>query len=460
MSKDIVLVPLDSRPVNSDIPKLICMAAGVECEIPDRDMLGKYMNPGNCDKIADWLLKKSAKNYVLSLDMLLYGGLIASRGSISKPYSVQKGFLAISDLKKKNSDSKILCFSTIRRLSTTVYSQESMIEWQNMNTYLKAFYSKDFEKASALKTKINPDIMEQYSLLRKRNLENNLKAVELVSNGSIDFLLLPQEDCFPNGPQTQEQLTISEKILSLNLSEKVFLHNGADEAAQELVSKVVNPGEKKISVLCDCPSKLNEIMEFEDRPFQTNLFSHMKALNFIQDNDSQTLLYIAFAEPQTCVRHIKTAIAYGKKVILLDLIAPNGGSKELISEMIRHDLLRQLWGYSAWNTASNSLGTALAICALTNMKTDRKKILELLARNIVDDFLYQSIYRQVIEERFKKDIHNMQTVDKKNREDIKKEFISCANKFLNESGFSGLKITDFYFPWERTFECSITCSYQ
>ncbi|HPO28125.1 MAG TPA: DUF4127 family protein, partial [Petrotogaceae bacterium] len=177
MSKDIVLVPLDSRPVNSDMPKLICMVAGVECEIPDQDMLGKYMNPGNCDKIAVWLLKKSAKNYVLSLDMLLYGGLIASRGSISKPYSVQKGFLAISDLKKKNPDSKILCFSTIRRLSTTVYSQESMIEWQNMNTYLKAFYSKDFEKASALKTKINPDIMKQYNLLRKRNLENNLKAV-------------------------------------------------------------------------------------------------------------------------------------------------------------------------------------------------------------------------------------------------------------------------------------------
>jgi len=61
MSKDIVLVPLDSRPVNSDMPKLICMAAGVECEIPDQDMLGKYMNPGNCDKIADWFLKSPQK---------------------------------------------------------------------------------------------------------------------------------------------------------------------------------------------------------------------------------------------------------------------------------------------------------------------------------------------------------------------------------------------------------------
>ena len=460
MSKDIVLVPLDSRPVNSDIPKLICAAAGLECEIPDQDMLGKYMTPGNCDKIADWLLKKSAENYVLSLDMLLYGGLVASRGSISNPYSLQKGFSAISELKKKNPNSKILCFSTIRRLSTTVYSEESMTEWQNMNCYLKAFYSHDLEMAAVLKKKIKPDVIQQYDLLRKRNFENNIKAIELVSKGSIDFLLLPQEDCFPNGPQTQEQLTMSEKILSLGLSEKVFLHNGADEAAQELVSKVANPREKKISVLCDCPSKLNEIMEFEDRPFQTNLFSHMKALNFIQDYDSQTILYIAFAEPQTCVRHIKTALAYGKKVILLDLIAPNGGCKELISEMIRSDLLRQLCGYSAWNTASNSLGTALAFCAFTDMKINRKRISELLVRNLVDDFLYQRIYRQVLDERFKKDIHNMQAVDKKTREDIKKEFVSCANKFLTESGFRGVQITDFCFPWERTFECSVTCSSQ
>ena len=160
------------------------------------------------------------------------------------------------------------------------------------------------------------------------------------------------------------------------------------------------------------------------------------------------------------MRHIKTALAYGKKVILLDLIAPNGGCKELISEMIRSDLLRQLCGYSAWNTASNSLGTALAFCALTDMKINRKRISELLVRNLVDDFLYQRIYRQVLDERFKKDIHNMQAVDKKTREDIKKEFVSCANKFLTESGFRGVQITDFCFPWERTFECSVTCSSQ
>ena len=60
--------------------------AGVDVLTPPRPALGKFLTPGDTDAIWAWLLSPRTDRafaYVLSTDMLAYGGLIASRAPLT-----------------------------------------------------------------------------------------------------------------------------------------------------------------------------------------------------------------------------------------------------------------------------------------------------------------------------------------------------------------------------------------
>src|SRR5689334_10866091 len=78
----IAFVPLDDRPVTRQLPQLLGRIAGRAVIEPPRDFLGKYLIPGKPDAIIAWLngsQTKAAQTFVISTDMLAYGGLVASR---------------------------------------------------------------------------------------------------------------------------------------------------------------------------------------------------------------------------------------------------------------------------------------------------------------------------------------------------------------------------------------------
>src|SRR6185503_6348833 len=78
----VVPVPLDDRPVTRQLPAMLGAIAGREVREPPRDLLGNYLTFGRPDAIDQWLngpRASGASAYVLSTDMLAYGGLVASR---------------------------------------------------------------------------------------------------------------------------------------------------------------------------------------------------------------------------------------------------------------------------------------------------------------------------------------------------------------------------------------------
>lgn len=51
----VALVPLDDRPVNTYFPQMSARAGGVEAIMPDEDILGHFITPGDGEEISDWL---------------------------------------------------------------------------------------------------------------------------------------------------------------------------------------------------------------------------------------------------------------------------------------------------------------------------------------------------------------------------------------------------------------------
>jgi len=80
-AQPIVFVPMDDRPVTLQLPVMLGQIAGRSVVTPPRELLGRYLEPGRPDAIIAWLNAAAphAGDYVLSSDMLAYGGLVASR---------------------------------------------------------------------------------------------------------------------------------------------------------------------------------------------------------------------------------------------------------------------------------------------------------------------------------------------------------------------------------------------
>jgi hypothetical protein len=76
----IALIPLDDRPCNVRFPEQIAAIGGEKLVMPPVDSLGRFHTPGQYSPIERWLYElRPVEALIVSVDMLAYGGLVASR---------------------------------------------------------------------------------------------------------------------------------------------------------------------------------------------------------------------------------------------------------------------------------------------------------------------------------------------------------------------------------------------
>jgi hypothetical protein len=454
---------MDNRPPNYQFLERLADMFHVDLILPPKEKLGYYMKPGSSVELGDWLLDQEADIYIISVEMLVYGGLIASREKGVNIEECHKRMRRIALLKNKHPGSKIFLSSIVRRASISTHSQETQQQWNTVNDYFTALGRKENKKASKISRKLPKDFLDQYKSLRKRNHEINKESVDLTHKGIVDTLVLAQEDTFRDGPQKEELKILTEKSGSL-LSKRIFIHNGADEVCQELLVRAIKePLETKLKICYDSPKTAEKVMDFEDRPFKENVSSHLKLCNFVEDSLAEKSLVVSGTETELTLKHLDKEFARYKNVGLVDVINPNGGTIQLINS-VGLERLSSLYVYSAWNTASNSLGTALAVMSLERPDLfEEKARLRFLIERYLDDYLYQGVLRDTLETELRKTGGDVFHVSKTPKifKNFKKHYIKEANEKLLEPLFKGnlipykAKIAKFELPWDRTFECEI-----
>ena len=82
-SPQILVIPIDNRPVCYSLAKDICaIDKSIELLLPPREMLGDLTKNADYNGIIEWLKNVSKCDaIILSLDTIAYGGLIPSRRS-------------------------------------------------------------------------------------------------------------------------------------------------------------------------------------------------------------------------------------------------------------------------------------------------------------------------------------------------------------------------------------------
>ena len=121
------LLPLDERPCNRVFPQMIARTnKDLELEVPTLEMLGSKRIPADPEDINRFLLNEveDFEFVVISLDMLLYGGLIPSRLHHLDHAEAVRRFDVLRKMRMAKPALKIYAFQCIMRAPSYDSSEE------------------------------------------------------------------------------------------------------------------------------------------------------------------------------------------------------------------------------------------------------------------------------------------------------------------------------------------------
>ncbi len=364
-----LLVPLDDRPCCAQFPVQLA-----PLKLPPPELLGHFQTPGQCDALLDWLEREApqASGAILALDMLTWGGLVASRsprGDLEEALGRLRRLQRIP-LKK-------LVFQTIMRNAPTQTTAEEM-KWAEALVALSA----DPERSDH---GIPEQILADYLKVRARNVA----VYEAAKQADFDYLVFALDDSKTRGWNLRELAALG----------PVQAAPGTDETALLLACRALRPG-SSVQLVWSHPELCDLQGLYEDRPAAQVLAAQaaVAEVNF-QESSSQLWLYGRRTQPQIeaafqtpleppseWLERLEGALEEGRRVVLVDLTFANGGDRSLGEALHRRGWWSRLAGYAAWNTLGNRSGTGLATLVLGGNA-------RFLAERIADDLLYQADYR-------------------------------------------------------------------
>lgn len=465
MSK-IALIPIDNRPVCYTLPQQITdLAKEHELFLPDRKLLGDLTKNADINSILDWLKNlKDIDIFILSLDTIAYGGLIPSRRSNDSFEQIKERIDKLSEILKTH-NAMVYAFSSIMRISNNNINEEEKEYWSNFGT--KIFeYSYNLHKMEVTcdsanllacncnATRIPENILNDYLDTRKRNFEINKYYIELKKQGLFDTLVFSKDDCAKYGLNVKEANLLKEEAKGI---ESIFIKTGADEIPLTLLSRALNLKKRiKIAPIYTNPNSINKISKYEDISVKESVESQIELaggnVSSYEDCDLVILVNNFENEQGELVMDVyeplfnKELTLPNKPYFIADILNANGSDNNFVKALLEKDNFKEFYGYTAWNTTGNTLGSAIST-ALTyyGAKNPNKyAFLKLTLTRFLDDWAYQA---------------NVRSKLRTNPENLSNTVLKISMKEYEKIIFNKLRIKnikiEYKYIWKRFFEIEV-----
>lgn len=412
----IAVLPIDSRPCNTQfIDRLVTWAGGV-CLLPSVFSLDHFRRPAAYADSMAFLQSAlpACDAAVISLEHWCFGSLLASREEqVTASVALQR-VEELRSLLAAHPHVPVYLSTVILRSSISTLRREDLSAYHAMTDY--SVYTdrydclglaEDRQKALEAEKRIPPAVLQKALRVRQRNLQLNLAAVEMAAAGQIASLSILQEDSQIYGLPKKDQRQILRQIQALG-ARNAYLRNGTDEAGAVCAAQALWAGRAPLKADIQYLGQADFIAPYEDRPFRQNLESACRQIGLTEEAGSDTVICVCCPEhgeqqeathpasPQylaVCADRIDALLAAGKRVYLLDIARANGGSPPLLRALRHADALS---GYSAWNTASNAMGTLLAQVVSDALRGASNR--RFFHERLLDDLVYQAALRHALQE--------------------------------------------------------------
>ncbi len=233
----IALMPLDSRPCNTQYPQLLTQAAGATLVMPSEASLDHFLEEADTDALWTWLedAAESADHLVIFTNSLFCGGLIASRSSgayddLSE--NIARLQTLCEDFQRDN-ERTITVVQVLPRLKPNQYDTDLYPYGNALTSYGRAWDEADIkgEAAPTSAEDVPDDVLNEYRTLHERSADLAEALNTMAADGLIDSLIISQDDGDVRCPAN-----VTFRALKKHKAETTRLVHGADELAMLLVT--------------------------------------------------------------------------------------------------------------------------------------------------------------------------------------------------------------------------------
>jgi hypothetical protein len=430
----IALVPLDDRPVCLQYPQLMAGLAHAEVVAPPVPPLGRFTTPGDPDAIARWLRDqdwRSIDALVVSIDMLAYGGLVASRvHAVGADVAVGR-LSVLEEIRKTHPALPIYGFSVIMRLAPT--ADDINAAWREKLARYAELVSAtttpaEVDEVAALTRQIPAAALDDYRKARARNRRLNLAAVDLAGRKVLDYLVVSQDDARPRGMHLADRAEITARVRHGALSARVGIQPGADEVAMLLLTRAVLEQRNLspvVRVTYSSEQARTMVAPYEDRPLHDTVSFQIVAASGaeIVGTGHIDLHLFVFASrhddgrPRAFAAAVAESVRRGAPAIVADVDPKGdvqGASPDFTEALLAAKVFPGLYGYASWNTAGNTLGTAISHgllawagarlatrCSSAAFTAMADAQVTFLLHRLLNDYAYQGVLRPVINDQLR-----------------------------------------------------------
>lgn len=514
----VLLLPLDSRPPCQDFPQSLGLLGNMSVITPPPELMDFNLQPAKKEELLLWLEKHAHEQdaLILSADILLHGGLVASRRispeqltpSYSEEYqrTIDNIIERLWEIKKRYPHLKIYIFSIIPR---QLVSSEPPASYYEPHLYHYSQYSdkvaqfenpKDIHKLADWRSILPDDILTQYHGLFYRNMTFNERLIDETEKGLFTRLIIAQDDAQPFGIPNWYRVKAEQYAKNKNLlNQNVFFTGGTDEIAQLLLTRFALETSGRtfnIYPFFTDETAPHHIFPFMREALDTNTFEKFRILGVetAQNPESADLILavhggfpdLPYPQWKDSARQIKEWLSRRYPVAVVDVARDFQKDQTILPFLINEEIpLLQLNAYAGWNTASNSIGTALSQGILLELGEDGESSPNTIparrnaqARFLLERFLDDWAYQKDVQDR-QNDWLNLvginrydlgyrsEKIAKEVHHQLEGEFSDFYRRALYRSSYSFntpegkrqflLGGIDFSltFPWNRTFEIKL-----
>ena len=493
LASTIVVVPLDDRPVTAQLPRMLGAIAGDRVLTPPRALLGSYLQFGDPARLLAWLrdpLTLEADAFVISSDMIAYGGLVGSRTPTPPLFLARSRLNELAEVRAARARASFAVFGTVMRLAPTglapIGDAASFFAAGAPTEAIQQYASlpdppqtaEDRRKAEALRALAGPAVLDAYLATRARNLALDRWLLRQTAEGAYDRVVLGQDDAGPVGLHLNDLAALRGDVARLGIGHLASIEPGADELAMVLVAAQLAREVGVVPTVSVTYSRSdggaeNDPLEFA--PFATTIANIVRASGTrAVDGAADLPLFVrvantSLADEAAFVAAIRAAVADGKPVAVADLTFLQNAEHErraLAETLIDSGLGGTIASFASWNTVANTVGTALpeAIAVLVGKRRgtyDARAHAQFQLDRYVDDYAFHSFARPDLNTSLERAgipdhtyllPHVGAATERLNRRLLWPYAVDLLARIYPEYRDAGLTIT---LPWRRTFETEI-----
>lgn len=240
----IVLVPVDDRPVNLQDIRLAARTAGVEVVVPPRSRLGGRVEDGDADGIAEWLdglELASTDAVVVSIDMLAYGGVPASRRAAVTQAKALDRLKAVERLAARRPGLPVYAVDRLLRLAPAPQPRREAVlaKVERWAALAGATNPAELTERDRLREELPGLVLDPYLATRARDKAVTLAALDLTAKGVIRHLTL-ESDEEPRGLAVAERAEIEARRAQPDLEDRTALVSATDGIAGLIVARALD----------------------------------------------------------------------------------------------------------------------------------------------------------------------------------------------------------------------------